>query len=175
MLIFIIGPTASGKTTIGQKLAKFLKINFIDIDHEIEKRSGADVSWIFDIEGEKGFRKRESDILIECCDLDNYVVSTGGGSILKRTNRDLISSSGIVIYLKTSIQEQMQRTTFDNSRPMIDANNREEIFLKMKEEREPLYEEIADFFIDQDSKSHVKIVKEIVSNIKRKLNESKKS
>ena len=110
MRIFIVGPMASGKSTLGKKLASKLNIDFLDTDREIEKKAGADVSWIFEMEGEKGFRKREKSTLQESVKKDNIVIATGGGIITTKENRDLINSTGKVIYLKTSIELQLSRT-----------------------------------------------------------------
>ena len=153
MRIFIIGPTAAGKTTIGKKLAEGLNMNFIDTDKEIEKATGVDVTWLFDIEGEEGFRKREEDILLKVSKLNSCVISTGAGSILKESNRDLISSSGKVIYLEASIESQLKRTSFDKARPLLSKGNKEKILKKMDRDRRHLYEELADITIKPDKKS----------------------
>ena len=169
MRIFIIGPTASGKTTIGKKLAEGLNMNFIDTDKEIEKATGVDITWLFDIEGEEGFRKREKDILLKVSKLNSCVISTGAGSILKESNRDLISSSGKVIYLEASIESQLKRTSFDKARPLLSKGNKEKILKKMDRDRRHLYEELADITIKPDKKSRNEIVNEITLELKKEL------
>lgn len=171
MRIFIIGPTASGKTTIGKKLAEGLNMNFIDTDKEIEKATGVDITWLFDIEGEEGFRKREEDILLKVSKLNSCVISTGAGSILKESNRDLISSSGKVIYLEASIESQLKRTSFDKGRPLLSKGNKEKILKKMDRDRRHLYEELADITIKPDKKSRNEIVNEITLELKKNSDE----
>ena len=167
MRIFIIGPTASGKTTIGKKLAEGLNMNFIDTDKEIEKATGVDITWLFDIEGEEGFRKREEDILLKVSKLNSCVISTGAGSILKESNRDLISSSGKVIYLEASIESQLKRISFDKGRPLLSKGN----LKKMDRDRRHLYEELADITIKPDKKSRNEIVNEITLELKKNSDE----
>ncbi len=169
MRIFIIGPTASGKTTIGKKLAEGLNMNFIDTDKEIEKATGVDITWLFDIEGEEGFREREEDILLKVSKLNSCVISTGAGSILKGSNRDLISSSGKVIYLEASIESQLKRTSLDKTRPLLSNANKEKILKKMDRDRRHLYEELADITIKPDKKSRNEIVNEITLELKKEL------
>lgn len=171
MRIFIIGPTASGKTTIGKKLAEGLNMNFIDTDKEIEKATGVDITWLFDIEGEEGFREREEDILLKVSKLNSCVISTGAGSILKESNRDLISSSGKVIYLEASIESQLKRTSFDKARPLLSKGNKEKILKKMDRDRRHLYEELADITIQPDKKSRNEIVNEITLELKKNSDE----
>ena len=171
MRIFIIGPTAAGKTTIGKKLAEGLNMNFIDTDKEIEKATGVDITWLFDIEGEEGFREREEDILLKVSKLNSCVISTGAGSILKESNRDLISSSGKVIYLEASIESQLKRTSFDKARPLLSKGNKEKILKKMDRDRRHLYEELADITIQPDKKSRNEIVNEITLELKKNSDE----
>lgn len=171
MRIFIIGPTAAGKTTIGKKLAEGLNMNFIDTDKEIEKATGVDITWLFDIEGEEGFRKREEDILLKVSKLNSCVISTGAGSILKESNRDLISSIGKVIYLEASIESQLKRISFDKGRPLLSKGNKEKILKKMDRDRRHLYEELADITIKPDKKSRNEIVNEITLELKKNSDE----
>lgn len=110
MRIFIVGPMASGKSTLGKKLAQTLEIDFLDTDNEIEKKAGAEISWIFEVEGEDGFRERESKALQKSVEKDNVVISTGGGIVTIEENRDLMIAKGKVVYLKTPIEIQLNRT-----------------------------------------------------------------
>ena len=127
MRIFIIGPMASGKSTIGQKLAKSLSLDFIDTDKEIERLAGVNISWIFDIEGEDNFRLREEKVLQEVSKKGDCVISTGGGIVLSKKNRELLNASGLIIYLKVAIQTQLERTLLDKSRPLLKVDNKESL------------------------------------------------
>ena len=166
MLIFIVGPMASGKSIIGKKLADALGANFIDTDKEIERNAGADISWIFEIEGEEGFRNREMRTLIEISKKENCVIATGGGSVIQKKNREIMTSRGQVVYLETSIQVQLERTLKDKSRPLLRKGNKEETLRSIKKTRDPLYKEIADITIKQEKKSHNKIIQEIMNKLK---------
>jgi len=162
MRLLIIGPMASGKSTIGLKLASRLNLDFIDTDQQVEDRAGAEISWIFDIEGEIGFRIREEEVLKEACLKDETVISTGGGIILEENNRKLISESGVVIYLEVSIQTQLERTLMDKSRPLLDNKDKEQTLKNLKKQRTPLYEEIANITIKAGDRSNNEVVEEIL-------------
>ena len=166
MRIFIVGPMASGKSVIGKKLAETLAVNFVDTDKEIEKNAGVVISWIFEVEGEEGFRKREEKLLKEVSKQENSVISTGGGTIIGKQNRELMTSKGKVVYLEASIQVQLERTLGDKRRPLLNKGNKEETLISLKERREHLYKEIADITIKQEGKSHNKIVQEIIGKLK---------
>jgi len=142
--LFLVGPMGAGKTTIGRVLAKLLKKQFIDLDSEIESRCGADIPWIFDVEGESGFRDRESAVLAELCTRSGVVLATGGGAVLRPENRKLLKQNGYVIYLAVSAQELYERTRTDSSRPLLQVANRREVIERLVREREPLYRELAD-------------------------------
>ena len=134
----------AGKTTIGRVLANLLKKQFIDLDSEIEHRCGADIPWIFDVEGETGFRDREAAVLADLCDRSDMVVATGGGAVLRTENRKLLQESGYVIYLQVSAQELYERTRTDTNRPLLQVANRREVIDRLLSEREHLYREVAD-------------------------------
>ena len=119
MNIFIVGPMGSGKSTVGKIISDELFMNFFDTDEEIETRTGASIDWIFDLEGEEGFRKWESAILAEMVEKNSIVLSTGGGIILSEENRELLSSRGTVFYLATPIYVQIERTAKDKDRPLL--------------------------------------------------------
>ena len=167
MRIFLIGPMASGKTTIGKKLAKSLEINFIDIDREIEKKLGAEISWIFDIEGERKFRERENEMLNKVCQEQDCIISTGGGVVIRKDNRKLLKDSGLAVYLEASVQTQLERTLLDKSRPLLDSEDKESILRDLKEQREPLYREVANITIKEGERSHNDILHEILKRIKK--------
>ena len=166
MRIFIVGPMASGKSTLGKKLAQTLGIAFVDTDKEIEKKAGAEISWIFEVEGEKGFRERERKALEKSIKEDDVVISTGGGIVTLKKNRDLIATKGKVVYLKTPLKLQLKRTEKDKKRPLLAKGNKKKILEALKKEREPRYEEIADITIDQNGQKNRKsIIDEIIDKL----------
>ena len=154
----------SGKTTLGKILSKKLDKIFYDSDQVIEEKLGVDVSMIFEYEGEEGFREREKDILQELVSKKNIVLATGGGIILSKSNRDLLSENGIVIYLKSNQKDLILRMKNDKTRPLLKNGNIEEIIKKLCKEREPLYQEIADFEIMTKNKRVHEVVNEIITN-----------
>jgi len=137
-------------------------LDFVDTDQQVEDRAGAEISWIFDIEGESGFRIREEEALKEVCLNDEIVISTGGGIIIEKNNRKLISESGVVIYLEVSIQTQLERTLMDKSRPLLDSKDKEQTLKNLKKQRTPLYEEIANITIEAGDRSNNQVVEEIL-------------
>ena len=166
MRIFIVGPMASGKSTLGKKLAQTLEIDFLDTDNEIEKKAGAEISWIFEVEGEDGFRERESKALQKSVEKDNVVISTGGGIVTIEENRDLMIAKGKVVYLKTPIEIQLKRTENDKKRPLLSQGSREQTLRILKKERDPQYEEIADITINQDQqKNRNAVIDEIIDKL----------
>ena len=166
MRIFIVGPMASGKSTLGKKLAQTLEIDFLDTDNEIEKKAGAEISWIFEVEGEDGFRERESKALQKSVEKDNVVISTGGGIVTIEENRDLMIAKGKVVYLKTPIEIQLKRTENDKKRPLLSQGSREQTLRVLKEERDLQYKEIADITISHDQqKSRNAVIDEIIDKL----------
>lgn len=143
--LFFVGPMGAGKTTIGRRTAALLGMPFFDLDHEIEAHCGADVPLIFDVEGESGFRHRESMVLAEYATRHSIALATGGGAVLAEENRRLLSAHGFVVYLETTVDEQLQRLSRDRKRPLLAAPDRRERLIALAEQREPLYREIADF------------------------------
>jgi len=165
--IILIGPMGSGKTSSGRILAKEMGYIFSDTDEEVIKRTGVSIAYIFDVEGEEGFRKRECLALKECLNNNNTVVSTGGGIVLSKENRDLLQDRGTVVYLQTSIRSQVKRTASTNNRPLLQNKDPEETLEKLMLTRAPLYEEIADITIMTDNKS----LQEMSKEIQRAINE----
>ncbi|GGI91130.1 shikimate kinase [Legionella impletisoli] len=151
----------AGKSTIGRTLAKELKLEFYDTDEVIEERSGADISWIFDVEGEEGFRKREQKVIEELTQKNNIVLATGGGVVMSPENRNALAARGTVIYLKASLQQQFERTKRDTKRPLLQTDDLEQRLETLKEEREPFYEELADVSFETDKLT----VKAVANNI----------
>ena len=163
--IYLVGLMGSGKTTLGKILSKKIDKQFYDSDQVIEEKLGVDVPIIFEYEGEAGFREREKDILKELVGIQNIVLATGGGIILSKSNRDLLAQNGIVIYLKSNQKDLILRMKNDKTRPLLQNGNIEEIIKTLCKEREPLYEEIADFEIMTKNKKIHEIVNEIMSVI----------
>ena len=142
--IYLIGPMGSGKTTIGQRVAAILDLEFFDSDREMEAQTGASVNLIFDIEGENGFRARETKLLQTLTARQNILLATGGGVILKAENRELLRHSGLVIYLQTSVNQQQRRLRRDRSRPLLQTGDRVKKLTELAATRNPLYEDLAD-------------------------------
>lgn len=148
--IFLIGPMGAGKSTIGRALAKELKLEFYDTDEVIEERTGATVAWIFDVEGEEGFRLREQRVVEELTQKNNIVLATGGGVVTTLENRTALAARGTVIYLKTSLQQQFERTKRDTKRPLLQTPNLEMTLETLRDEREPFYNELSDVSFETD-------------------------
>ncbi len=168
MRLILIGPMASGKSTIGKKLSKRLNLDFLDVDEQVEKSAGVSIAWIFDVEGEKKFRERESKELINSLEANNCVIATGGGVILVEKNRSLLKK-GTVIYLETSIQTQLERTLNDNKRPLLQKlDNAEQTLRELKQIRDPMYKECANITIKEGKNSHNEVVDQIVDKLNLK-------
>ena len=164
--IFLIGPMGAGKSTIGRQLAQQLNMEFVDSDQEIEQRAGADISWIFDVEGESGFRKREERIMNELTQRQGIVLSTGGGAILSKDTRNYLSARGIVIYLQTTVDKQYERTQRDKKRPLLqDVEDPRQVLEDLAKIRNPLYEEIADIVLPTDEQSAKVMANQIIDLI----------
>ena len=166
MNIFIVGPMGSGKSTVGKIISSELFLNFFDTDEEIEARTGASIDWIFDLEGEEGFRKRESKILEEMVQQNSIVLSTGGGIILSESNRELLSSRGTVFYLATPIAVQLERTLKDKDRPLLKNGDPGKILEELHVARESLYEGVADYIVNTEGKSSQEVSAEIIKLVK---------
>ena len=160
--LFLVGPMGAGKSTIGRQLARQLGLEFHDSDHEIEGRTGVDIPLIFEIEGETGFRKREKAVIDELTRLPGIVLATGGGAILDPDNRNHLRGRGRVIYLHTSVNQQLKRTARDRNRPLLQTENPRDRLNELMQVREPLYREIADLVINTDGKHVRNVVREIL-------------
>ena len=163
--IFLVGPMGAGKSTIGRLLARALKLEFVDADTEIEQRTGADIPWIFDVEGEPGFRDREQQVIDELTQRNRIVLATGGGVVLRAENRRALSSRGFVIYLKTSLDEQLRRTGGDRKRPLLNVDDPERVLRELTEQRHPLYAEIADLSVESDSSSPKVVAQRVLAQL----------
>ena len=164
--IILIGPMGSGKTSTGRILAKKIGFNFLDTDEEVVERTGVSIAYIFDVEGETGFRQREHQALKKFIDDDNVVIATGGGIVVHDESRAIIQSHKTVVYLKTSIEKQIERATVSDKRPLLidtdPASKLQELMLT----REPLYEEISDIKIETDEKKPSEIALEIIDRLR---------
>ncbi len=159
--IFLVGPMGAGKTTIGNQLARSLNLDFIDLDQELERRTGASVSLIFDIEGESGFREREKKLINELTQRDRTVLATGGGAVLAADNRQRLSRRGFVVYLKTPLETLVERTRYDTSRPLLHSGDPAATLGEILQVREPLYAEVADLVVDSGTLSVKQVLKMI--------------
>lgn len=167
--IVLIGPMGSGKTTIGKQLARMFNLDFYDCDHELERLTGASVSLIFDLEGESGFRLREHQLLQKLTKKTGVLIATGGGIVCSKENRRLLSSNGLVVYLKTSIDNQLKRLEKDKSRPLLQAEDRMQRLLELAKVRNPLYEDTADLVFTTQNTSVYATARALYSDIQQQL------
>lgn len=144
--IYLVGPMGAGKTTIGRLLAKQLGRTFIDCDNYIMEQTGADISWIFEKEGEAGFRERETRALESLTAMSNIVVATGGGAVVRAENRALLSR-GLVIFIDAKVDVQILRTKKDKNRPLLHSENPQEVLESLYQTRLPMYTEVADIVV----------------------------
>ncbi|MBB6055210.1 MAG: shikimate kinase AroK [Gammaproteobacteria bacterium] len=164
--IFLIGPMGAGKSTIGKYLSEMLHMDLYDSDQEIERRTGADIAWVFDVEGEEGFRKREEQVISDLSELQGIVLATGGGAIKSSLTRNRLSARGIVVYLETPIEKQLARTQRDKRRPLLQTEEPpREVLMRLAEEREPLYREIADYIVRTDELTAKQVATQIVEQL----------
>lgn len=165
--LILVGPMGAGKSTIGRLLAKELHLPFKDSDKEIEVRTGADIPWIFDVEGEQGFREREQAVIADLCREDGLVLATGGGAVLRQENREALRGGGRVVYLHASVEQQLERTARDRNRPLLRTANPGQVLRELLAIRDPLYREIADVIIETDQRPPRMVVQEILSRLEQ--------
>jgi shikimate kinase len=164
--IFLIGPMGAGKSTIGREIADRLHLEFFDSDQEIERRTGADIAWVFDLEGEEGFRKREETVIEDLSEKQGIVLATGGGSVISTNVRNRLSARGIVVYLETTIDKQVARTQRDRRRPLLQTSEKPRTVLEnLAVERNPLYEDIADIIVQTDDQSAKVVAHKIIERL----------
>jgi shikimate kinase len=160
--IFLIGPMGAGKTTIGKQLAQSLGMTFNDSDQEIQRRTGVDIPTIFEYEGEDGFRQREQQAIDDLTQLDNQVLATGGGAVLRSENRQHLAARGIVVYLACSAKQQHERTYRDRNRPLLQTEDPLGRLQALMAEREPLYLATADYTVSTEGRSASAVANEIL-------------
>lgn len=169
-LVVLVGPMGAGKTTIGRLLSKELAFEFFDSDKVIEDRSGANIPWIFDVEGEEGFRSREAAAISDLSKKRRAVLATGGGAMMRPENRDQVTRTGFVVYLNTSVEQQYKRTHKDKNRPLLQGDeDAMKVLEALYQKRDPLYREVADLIVDTDKKSIKAIVKSILQGVEQNL------
>lgn len=169
--VFLVGPMGAGKTTVGKLLAANLKMPFFDTDREIEERSGADISWIFDVEGEEGFRERECLILDELSQQSPVLLATGGGIVLREENRQILRSRGFVVYLSATVEQQIDRTSRDRKRPLLQTDNPGEVIKNLMEIRDPLYRSVADLIEPTNESSPRTMAKDLADKVRAHMEE----
>lgn len=155
----------AGKTTIGKLLSNKLKLEFIDADKFIEDVSGADIPWIFDVEGESGFRERETRAVDELSQRSGILLATGGGAVMREENRDMLHSRGVVVYLNASVSQQVERTSRDKNRPLLQNGNPAETLRKLYEVRDPLYRQVAHLIVKTDNRHPSAVARDICDKI----------
>jgi len=161
--IVLVGPMGSGKTTIGRRLARELNQDFFDTDHEIINKTGVTIDHIFDIEGEKGFRKRESKILGKLCQMSNIILATGGGIVILQKNRKMLKNAGLVVYLYSSVEQLLRRTAKSKTRPLLEnSTDRKKTITELVEARDVYYREVASLVIDTTGKKLHEVIKVIL-------------
>jgi shikimate kinase len=165
--IFLVGMMGAGKTTLGRALAQRLRLHFVDTDRIMVDRTGVPVTTIFEIEGEEGFRKRESAALAEVAQADSQVVATGGGSILACENRELMRQRGTVIYLRAQVESLWERTRHDTSRPLLKTPDPRATLTALLEKRDPLYREAAHLIVDTGAQSAATLVNRVLAALRQ--------
>lgn len=165
--LFLIGPMGAGKSSIGRRLAEHFGMPCVDLDAAVEERTGASVATIFEIEGEAGFRRRESDLLAEISAQDSIVLATGGGAVLAPGNRVLLRERGFVLWLETDIEQQLQRLVRDRKRPLLDTPDRRERLEQLARMRDPVYRELADLAVPSAGESCAHAAARIAAMLER--------
>jgi len=155
----------AGKSAVGRQLARLLHLEFLDSDEEIESRTGVDIPFIFEKEGEAGFRKREATVIDDLSQRDGIVLATGGGAIMDPQNRNNLGARGLVVYLHTSVDQQLSRTRKGRDRPLLDNDDPRAVLETLMAAREPLYREIADLTVDTDGRKVRAVVSEIIERL----------
>lgn len=159
--VFLVGPMGAGKSAVGRQLAKMLHLEFVDSDQEIESRTGVDIPFIFEKEGEEGFRRREAGVIDELSARTGVVLATGGGAIMDDASRNRLGARGYVVYLRTSVPQQLARTRRGRQRPLLETGDPRATLDALLARRDPLYLEIADLVVDTDGRKVRSVANEI--------------
>jgi shikimate kinase len=159
--IFLIGPMGSGKTAVGKNLARLFHFTFHDSDADVEAKTGVDIAFIFEKEGEEGFRLRERDSIDRLTRLEGIVLATGGGAIINPDNRRALAERGVVIYLATSVEQQLERTRHGRHRPLLNGTDPQQKLNDLMDRRAVLYAEIADITVSTDHRRAQVVAEEI--------------
>ena len=163
--IFLIGPMGAGKSAVGRQLAKLLHLSFVDSDDEIETRTGVDIPFIFEKEGEDGFRKREAKVIDDLSAMESVILATGGGAVVDPQNRSRLGARGFVVYLYTTVDQQLARTQKGRERPMLATGDSRNILEDLMAVRDPLYREIADLTVETDGRKVKAVASEILERL----------
>ncbi len=163
--IFLIGPMGSGKSAVGRQLARMLHLTFVDSDDEIESRTGVDIAFIFEKEGEDGFRAREVRVIDDLSNMDAVVLATGGGAVIDPESRSRLGARGFVVYLYTTVEQQLQRTEKGRDRPLLETGDRSEILEALMKVRDPMYREIADLVVETDGRKVKAVANEVLERL----------
>jgi shikimate kinase len=166
--IFLIGPMGSGKSAVGRALARLCGRRFIDSDAEIERRTGVDINFIFEKEGEAGFRAREREVIDDLTRHSGTVLATGGGAVLLPENRAALTSRGFAVYLEASIQQQVERTRHGRHRPLLNSADPAVRLAELMQIREPLYREVARFVVPTDRRKVQLVAEQIAAELERR-------
>jgi len=159
--LFLIGPMGAGKSAVGRQLARMLHLEFMDSDDEIEARTGVDIAFIFEKEGEPGFRKREAQAIDDLSQRQGLVLATGGGAVIDEQTRSRLGARGFVVYLQTSVDQQLERTRRGRERPLLATEDPHQVLEDLMALRDPMYREIADLVVDTDGRRVNAVAKEI--------------
>lgn len=151
----------AGKSAVGRQLARLLRMEFLDSDEEIERRTGVDIAFIFEKEGEEGFRKREIKAIDELSQREGVVLATGGGAVADAESRSRLGARGFVVYLHTSVRQQLERTQRGRHRPLLDNADRKKVLEELMEQRDPLYREVSDLIVETDGRRVQTVAREI--------------
>ena len=163
--LILVGPMGAGKSAVGRQLARLLHMDFIDSDDEIESRTGVDIPFIFEKEGEEGFRKREAKVIDDLSKKEGIVLATGGGAVVDPQSRSRLGARGFVVYLYTTVEQQLSRTQRGRSRPLLENGDPRQTLDELMNQRDPMYREIADLIVETDGRKVKAVANEILERL----------